>query len=86
MIVRKKEKIKEKIVFKIFNYNFLKDRNIEYKEFRYGDNKRDYYRVYKGYDKRKPTIFFIYSGGLWKGDPKGCAAIGKFFSISMVLL
>ena len=26
---------------------FLKDRNIEYKEFRYGDNKRDYYRVYK---------------------------------------
>ena len=52
---------------------------LEYKEFRYGDNKRDYYRVYKGYDKRKPTIFFIYSGGLWNGSPKGCAAIGKFF-------
>ena len=76
---KEEKKLKRKLFFKFFNYNFLKDRNIEYKEFRYGDNKRDYYRVYKGYDKRKPTIFFIYSGGLWNGSPKGCAAIGKFF-------
>lgn len=76
---KEEKKLKRKLFFKFFNYNFLKDRNIEYKEFRYGDNKWDYYRVYKGYDKRKPTIFFIYSGGLWNGSPKGCAAIGKFF-------
>ena len=46
---KEEKKLKRKLFFKFFNYNFLKDRNIEYKEFRYGDNKRDYYRVYKGY-------------------------------------
>lgn len=76
---KEEKKLRKKLFFKIFNYNFLKDRNIEYKEFRYGDNKRDYYRIYKGYDKRKPTIFFVHSEGFWKGSPKGCAAIGKFF-------
>lgn len=76
---KEEKKLRRKLFFKFFNYNFLKDRNIEYKEFRYGDNKKDYYRLYKGYDKRKPTIFFINSNGSWDGSLKGCAAIGKFF-------
>ncbi|WP_283689962.1 hypothetical protein [Clostridium perfringens] len=36
---KEEKKLKRKLFFKFFNYNFLKDRNIEYKEFRYGDNK-----------------------------------------------
>lgn len=78
--LKKEEKKLKREMFKEFiKYNFLKDRNIEYKEFKYGDNKRNYYRVYKGFDKRKPTIFFINGGDFWKGSPKGCAAVGKFF-------
>lgn len=76
---KEEKKLNRKLFFKIFNYNFLRDRNIEYEEFRYGDNKRNYYRVYKGYDKRKPTIFFIYGGGAFRRGPRGCGAIGKFF-------
>ncbi|MGG5462190.1 alpha/beta hydrolase [Clostridium sp. B9] len=76
---KEENKLKKELFIEFIKYNFLKDRNIDYKEFKYGDDKRAFYRVYKGYDKRKPTIFFIHSSGFWKGSPKGCAAIGKFF-------
>lgn len=56
---KEETKLKRKLFFKFFNYNFLKDRNIEYKEFKYGDNKRDYYRVYKAMIKES-LLYFLY--------------------------
>ncbi|GAB6169592.1 hypothetical protein JCM1393_20520 [Clostridium carnis] len=78
-------KIEEKIamiplLLRIFRYNFISDRKLKYKSFKYGENIKQYYRVYKGKDKDKPLIYFIHGGGWWHGSPKMCTCIGKFFN------
>lgn len=83
---KEEKKLKRKMFKELIKYNFLKDKNIEYKEVKYGDNKRNYYRVYEDYDKRKPVMFYINGGWFWKGSPKVCAAIGKFFRNMDLLL
>lgn len=76
-------KIKEKlamipIVIKAFLINLLSIKN-NFKTYKYGDNIKQYYRVFEG-DENKPTIIFIHGGGWWHGSPKTSSCIGKYFN------
>lgn len=75
-------RIKEKfkmlpITYKILNEN-LQSKRVDFKSYKYGENIKQYYRVYNG-DRNKPIIFFIHGGGWWHGSPKTSSYIGKFF-------
>lgn len=75
-------RIKEKfkmlpITYKIVNEN-LQSKKVDFKTYKYGENIKQYYRVYNG-DRNKPIIFFIHGGGWWHGSPKTSSYIGKFF-------
>lgn len=78
-----KNRISEKIemipiIYKIFSKN-IKIKKENFKSFKYGENIKQYYRVFDG-DKDKPIIFFIHGGGWWHGSPKTSSCIGKFFN------
>lgn len=75
-------RIKEKfkmlpITYKILNEN-IQSKKVDFKTYKYGENIKQYYRVYNG-DINKPIIFFIHGGGWWHGSPKTSSYIGKFF-------
>lgn len=77
------DRLEEKIVmipimYKILSKN-IESRKNNFENFKYGENIKQYYRVYKG-DKNKPIIFFIHGGGWWHGSPKTSSCIGKFFN------
>lgn len=76
-------KIEEKIIMipiiiKTFFLN-IKSKKNNFKSYKYGENIKQYYRVYEG-DLKKPTIVFVHGGGWWHGSPKASSFIGKFFN------
>lgn len=76
-------KIEEKIIMipiiiKTFFLN-IKSKKNNFKSYKYGENIKQYYRVYEG-DLKKPTIVFVHGGGWWHGSPKTSSFIGKFFN------
>lgn len=66
------------IVIKAFLINLLSKKN-NFKTYKYGDNIKQYYRVFEG-KLNKPTILFIHGGGWWHGSPKTSSCIGKYFN------
>lgn len=66
------------LISKAFLIN-LKSRENNFITYKYGDNVKQYYRVFSG-DKNKPTILFIHGGGWWHGSPKTSSCIGKYFN------
>jgi acetyl esterase/lipase len=66
------------IIIKIFFLNIRSKKN-NFKTHKYGDNIKQYYRVFEG-ELKKPTIVFIHGGGWWHGSPKTSSWIGKFFN------
>ena len=66
------------IIIKTFFLNIRSKEN-KFKTYTYGDNIKQYYRVFEG-DLNKPTIVFIHGGGWWHGSPKTSSCIGKFFN------
>ena len=70
-----KKKIKN--VYKMLRYAYTKDRYIKCANVKYGNDKKQYYKVYKC-DNNKPTIFFIHGGGWWQGSPSLYSGVGKF--------
>ena len=66
------------IIIKAFLINLLSKKN-NFKTYKYGDNIKQYYRVFEG-KKNKPTIVFIHGGGWWHGSPKTSSCIGKYFN------
>ena len=76
-------RIEEKLIMiplisKAFFIN-LKSKKNNFKTYKYGENIKQYYRVFSG-DNNKPTILFIHGGGWWHGSPKTSSCIGKFFN------
>lgn len=67
------------LIIKIIKHNIFKNKNIKFKDYKYGQNNRQYYRVFRGRDKTKPVIIFIHGGGWWHGSPKMCSYVGKYF-------
>lgn len=68
-----------RVSFKMFNKNYL-NLNKEYRDIKYGDNHRQYYRIYEGKDGQGPIVFFIHGGGWWHGSPKTFSMVGEYFS------
>ena len=66
------------IIMKTFFLN-IKSKKNNFKTYKYGDNIKQYYRVFEG-DLNKPTIVFVHGGGWWHGSPKTSSCIGKFFN------
>ncbi|MBE6053091.1 MAG: alpha/beta hydrolase [Clostridium sartagoforme] len=66
------------IIIKAFLINLLSKIN-NFKTYKYGDNIKQYYRVFEG-DNNKPTIVFIHGGGWWHGSPRTSSCIGKYFN------
>ncbi|MGL5379429.1 alpha/beta hydrolase [Clostridium sp.] len=80
-----KYKIQEKIVMiplmsNIIKLNLIRDRDIEFTDIKYGENLKQYYRIYKAKNNDKPLIYFIHGGGWWHGSPRMCSYIGKYFN------
>lgn len=73
-------KLKVLNVGKTITNSYIRDFKIRGKNIKYGNNKRQYYKVYTPYDSNiKSTIFFIHGGGWWHGNPSLYSGIGKFF-------
>lgn len=80
-----KYKIQEKIVMiplmsNIIKLNLIQDRDIKFTDVKYGENLKQYYRIYKAKNNKKPLIYFIHGGGWWHGSPRMCSYIGKYFN------
>ncbi len=71
-----KKKIKN--VYRMFRYAYTKDINIKCTNVKYGDDKKQYYKVYKS-NNNSPTIFFVHGGGWWQGSPSLYSGVGKYF-------
>lgn len=56
----------------------LKDRDIFSEDIKYGNHKRQYYRVFN-YKENNPIIFFVHGGSWWHGSPRRYSYVGKFF-------
>lgn len=70
-----KKKIKN--VYKMLRYAYTKDRDIKCINVKYGNDKKQYYKVFKC-NNNNPTIFFIHGGGWWQGSPSLYSGVGKF--------
>ncbi len=68
------------LLLKLLYYDYLGDEGQEVRNIPYGEEKRQYYRVYKGNNPKLPLIFFIHGGGWWHGSPQFSSAVGKFFA------
>jgi dipeptidyl aminopeptidase/acylaminoacyl peptidase len=74
----KENALKFPLVYNIVKAN-LKDKGIRSKDIKYGDHKRQYYRIFNKEDN-SPIIFFVHGGSWWHGSPKRYSYIGKFFN------
>jgi acetyl esterase/lipase len=84
MKVVKFSKLKRKLINinRTITYSYIKDFSIKGRKIAYGNNKKQYYKVYnKENDKSeiKSTIFFIHGGGWWHGSPSLYSGVGKYF-------
>ncbi|ATD55499.1 alpha/beta hydrolase [Clostridium chauvoei] len=68
------------LMWRITKANLFCDKDIKYRDVKYGEHKRQYYRIFEGKDSKKPLIYFIHGGGWWHGSPKMCTCIGKYFN------
>ncbi len=63
-------------------YSYIKDLSIKGQNIKYGDNKKQYYKVYDQEhesNENKSVIFFIHGGGWWHGSPSLYSGVGKYF-------
>ena len=78
------KKIKRKAVNinRTIMYSYIKDFCIKGQNIKYGEDKNQYYRLYKREQENienKSTIFFIHGGGWWHGSPSLYSSVGKYF-------
>lgn len=75
-------KVKRQIVnvYRMIIYGYLKDFSTKGKNIKYGDNKKQYYKVFEGNKNKDMTVFFVHGGGWCQGSPKLYSAVGKYFS------
>ena len=71
-----KKKIKN--VYNMLKYAYAKDINIKCTNVKYGNDKKQYYKVYKQ-NNNKPTIFFVHGGGWCQGSPSLYSGVGKYY-------
>lgn len=69
--------LKIPLVYNIVKSN-LQDNDIKYKDIEYGNEKRQYYRVFNNREN-SPIVFFVHGGSWWHGSPKRYCSVGKFF-------
>ena len=67
------------LAIKTIQYNIINDKGIKPRHIKYGDDIKQYYRIYNEKNNKKSIIFFIHGGGWWHGSPKMCTCIGKYF-------
>lgn len=71
------------LAVKTIKYNIINDKGIKPRHIKYGEDIKQYYRIYNeknnGKNNGKYIIFFIHGGGWWHGSPKMCTCIGKYF-------
>ncbi|HSQ90405.1 alpha/beta hydrolase, partial [Romboutsia sp.] len=84
MRIFKFSKLKRKIINinRTITYSYIKDFNIKGQNIKYGDDKRNYYKIYEqenNKNKIKATIFFVHGGGWWHGSPSLYSGVGKYF-------
>lgn len=75
-------KIKRQVknIYKMLKYGFLEDTHIKGQNIKYGDDKKQYYKIFTNVNNKKLTIFFIHGGGWWQGSPTLYSGVGKFFA------
>lgn len=75
------DKLKRKSinVFRMIKYAYIDDINLRGKKVKYGDNKKQCYKIYSSKLEDNPTIFFVHGGGWWQGSPSLYSGVGKFF-------
>lgn len=82
MYIKSIHTLKAKIINigKTITYSYLKDLSIKGKNIKYGNNIKQYYKVYSPKNKSSNSvIFFIHGGGWWHGNPSLYSSVGKFF-------
>lgn len=67
------------LALKTIKYNLLVNIGMKSNHIKYGQDIKQYYKVYNEKNNKKPVIFFIHGGGWWHGSPRMCCAIGKYF-------
>lgn len=78
----KKIKRKVKNINRTIMYGYIKDFYIKGQNIKYGEDKKQYYRLYERNEediRNKSTIFFIHGGGWWHGSPSLYSSVGKYF-------
>lgn len=74
-------KLKNKIlnIHRTITYSYIKDPKIKGEKINYGNNNRQYYKLYKQNYDCDTTIFFIHGGGWWHGSASLYSSVGKYF-------
>lgn len=74
-------KFKNKIlnIHRTITYSYIKDINIKGYKIKYGNNSRQYYKLYKQNYDCDTTIFFVHGGGWWHGSASLYSSVGKYF-------
>ncbi len=74
-------KFKNKIlnIHRTITYSYIKDINIKGYKIKYGNNSRQYYKLYKQNYDCDITIFFVHGGGWWHGSASLYSSVGKYF-------
>lgn len=66
-------------VFRMIKYAYIDDIKLKGIKIKYGNNKKQCYKIYNSKYEDKPTIFFVHGGGWWQGSPSLYSGVGKFF-------
>lgn len=74
----KESMLKVPLVYNILTAN-IKDSDVHSFNVKYGNHKRQYYKIFNAEDK-SPIIFFVHGGSWWHGSPKRYSYIGKYFN------
>lgn len=81
-ITFKKIRRKARSINRTLVYSYIRDFNIKGQKIRYGENRKQYYKLYQpsiDLNQIKSTIFFIHGGGWWHGSPSLYSSVGKYF-------